>query len=132
MISSLIRPEAYDHPVEAIELLETHLSWVLLTGPYAYKLKKPVNLGFVDFSSPEKRQWFCQEELRLNRRLAPDLYIDLATIHGPPELASFHGDGPPIEIAVRMRQFPQQALLTQRLTDGGWGTDPGSLRPSGR
>ena len=118
MIAALLRAEAYSHPVETIQLLQTHLSWVLLTGRYAYKLKKPVNLGFVDFSSQTLRRWFCQEELRLNRRLAPDLYLDLVTIHGPPEQASFHGTGPPIEVAVRMRQFPQQALISELLKAG--------------
>lgn len=111
MIAALLRPEAYDHPTGTITLLETHISWVLLTGPWAYKIRKPVNLGFVDFSSVALRRYFSEEELRLNRRLAPDLYRDLVTIHGPAERASLHGDGPPLDTAVRMRQFPQEALL---------------------
>jgi hypothetical protein len=111
MIAALLDPAAYDHPVERVDCLETHISWVLLTGTFAYKIKKPVNLGFVDFSTPERRRWFCQEELRLNRRLAPDLYLGLSPIHGPPEQAAFHGSGPTVELAVRMRQFPQSALL---------------------
>lgn len=111
MIAALLDPAAYDHPVERVECLETHISWILLTGTFAYKIKKPVNLGFVDFSTPERRIWFCQEELRLNRRLAPDLYLGLSPIHGPPERAAFHGSGPTLELAVRMRQFPQSALL---------------------
>ncbi len=111
MIAALLDPAAYDHPVERVDCLETHISWILLTGTLAYKIKKPVNLGFVDFSTPERRSWFCQEELRLNRRLAPDLYLGLSPIHGPPERAAFHGSGPTLELAVRMRQFPQSALL---------------------
>ncbi len=111
MIAALLDPAAYDHPVERVDCLETHISWILLTGTLAYKIKKPVNLGFVDFSTPERRRWFCQEELRLNRRLAPDLYLGLSPIHGPPERAAFHGSGPTLELAVRMRQFPQSALL---------------------
>ncbi|MEA5417324.1 bifunctional aminoglycoside phosphotransferase/ATP-binding protein [Synechococcus sp. BA-132 BA5] len=111
MIAALLDPDAYDHPVERVDWLETHISWILLTGTFAYKIKKPVNLGFVDFSTPERRRWFCQEELRLNRRLAPDLYLGLSPIHGPPERAAFHGSGPTLELAVRMRQFPQSALL---------------------
>ncbi len=123
MIAALLDPAAYDHPVERVDCLETHISWVLLTGTVAYKIKKPVNLGFVDFSTPERRRWFCQEELRLNRRLAPDLYLGLSAIHGPPERASLHGSGPTLELAVRMRQFPQSALLGavlegQGLSDG--------------
>jgi uncharacterized protein len=120
MIASLLRQEAYDHPVqEPIELLETHISWILLTGPFAYKIKKPVDLGFVNFSTAARRRRCCEEELRLNRRLAPDLYLDLATIHGPAERARFHGDGEPIDVAVRMHQFPQQALLPAVLARGG-------------
>ncbi|MDM7952979.1 MAG: AAA family ATPase [Cyanobium sp. CZS 25K] len=111
MIAALLDPGAYDHPVERVECLETHISWILLTGTIAYKIKKPVNLGFVDFSTAERRQWFCREELRLNRRLAPDLYLGLSPIHGPAERATFHGPGTTLELAVRMRQFPQSALL---------------------
>ncbi len=111
MIAALLNPGAYDHPVERVDCLETHISWILLTGTFAYKIKKPVNLGFVDFSTPERRRWFCQEELRLNRRLAPDIYLGLSAIHGPPERATLRGSGPTIELAVRMRQFPQSALL---------------------
>lgn len=111
MVAALLRPEAYDHPTAAITLLETHISWVVLTGPWAYKIRKPVNFGFVDFSTAALRQHDAEEELRLNRRLAPELYRDLVTIHGPAERASLQGDGPPLDTAVRMRQFPQEALL---------------------
>lgn len=118
VVASLLRPEAYPHPVERVELLETHISWVFLTGPYAYKLKKPVDFGFLDFSTPERREQFCHEELRLNRRLSGDLYRDVVPLHGPPERAAFQGDGPVIDHAVRMRQFPQSALLPQVLARG--------------
>ncbi|MCP9790964.1 AAA family ATPase [Vulcanococcus limneticus Candia 3F8] len=121
MIAALLRPEAYGHPVEALELLETHASWVILTGPYAYKLKKPVNFGFLDFSSSEQRLHCCREELRLNRRLSPELYLGLEPVHGPAERASFQGDGPVIEHAVRMRQFPQSDLLPAALARGAVG-----------
>jgi len=119
MIAALLDPGAYDHPVERVDCLETHISWILLTGSVAYKIKKPVNLGFVDFSTPERRRWFCQEELRLNRRLAPDLYLGLSPILGPPERATFRGSGPSLELAVRMRQFPQSALLAAVLERHG-------------
>lgn len=112
MIAALQRPEAYPHPIGAIQLLQTHSSWVILTGPYAYKIKKPVNFGFLDFSTLALRQHDSEEELRLNRRLAPDLYLDLQPVHGPAEQASFRGDGPVIDVAVRMRQFDQGQLLT--------------------
>ena len=117
-VASLLRPEAYPHPVQRVELLETHISWVFLTGPYAYKLKKPVDFGFLDFSTPQRRELFCHEELRLNRRLSGDLYCDVVPLHGPPEHASFCGEGPVIDHAVRMRQFPQAALLPAVLQRG--------------
>lgn len=112
LIAALLRPEAHQPPPgEPIALLETHISWILLVGPVAYKIKKPVDLGFVNFSTQARRAWFCAEELRLNRRLAPDLYLDVVPIHGPPEQARFHGGGPVIETALKMRRFPQEALL---------------------
>jgi aminoglycoside phosphotransferase family enzyme/predicted kinase len=118
LISALLRPEAHDPPELAIELVETHISWVLLVGDYAYKIKKPVNLGFVDFSSPMRRAWFCAEELRLNRRLSANLYLAVVPIHGPIETASFHGDGPVIDMALKMRRFPQAALLPAAIERG--------------
>lgn len=118
LVTSLLRPQAYPHPVERVELLETHISWVFLAGAYAYKLKKPVDFGFLDFSTPQRRELFCHEELRLNRRLSGDLYGDVVPLHGPPERAAFWGDGPVIDHAVRMRQFPQAALLPRVLQRG--------------
>jgi aminoglycoside phosphotransferase family enzyme len=111
LIAALLKPVAYDHPVRRIQLLETHISWILLTGPFAYKLRKPVQLGFVDFSTAARRRQDCIEEVRLNRRLAPDLYLGVRDIHGPPDQARFHGPGAVIEAAVQMRQFDQAALL---------------------
>ena len=73
LIEALQNPAIYDHPVQGFRVVETHISWVLLTGHYAYKIKKPVNLGFLDFSTLDKRRHYCEEELRLNRRLCPDL-----------------------------------------------------------
>lgn len=118
LITALLQPEAYDHPVEEVQLLQTHISWILLTGTYAYKIKKPVDLGFVDFSTLERRRHFCEEELRLNRRLAPDLYLGLRSIHGPVQRAHLGGVGPPIEVAVQMRQFRQRDLLPAVLRRG--------------
>ncbi|MFO7629980.1 MAG: phosphotransferase, partial [Prochlorococcaceae cyanobacterium] len=118
MIAALLRPQAYDHPTAAIELLQTHSAWVILSGPYAYKIKKPVNFGFLDFSTLALRQHDSEEELRLNRRLAPDLYLDLKAVHGPPEQASLQGEGPVIDVAVRMRQFDQNQLLSAVVARG--------------
>jgi len=118
LIEALLKPECYPHPVARIKLLETHISWVLLTGEYAYKIKKPVNLGFLDFSTIEKRRHFCEEELRLNRRLAPQLYLEVVPIAGRADSPRLAGKGEPIEYAVRMRQFPQDAQLDRVLARG--------------
>jgi len=118
LIAALLQPQAYDHPVQEVQLLQTHISWILLTGRYAYKIKKPVDLGFVDFSSLSRRRHFCEEELRLNRRLAPELYVGLRRIHGPAARAHLGGAGPEIEVAVQMRQFSQQDLLPAVLRRG--------------
>jgi len=118
LIQSLLDPERYDHTVLQCQLIQTHISWVILTGDYAYKIKKPVNLGFLDFSTLEKRRFYCEEELRLNRRLAPAIYLDVINISGTPEKPSLNGDGDTIEYAVKMIQFPQEAQLDRALARG--------------
>lgn len=118
LVDSLLRPQAYPQPVQRVELKQTPISWVFLAGEHAYKVKKPVALGFLDFSTPERREHFCREELRLNRRFNSDLYCDVVPVHGPLACASFCGDGPVIDHAVRMRQFPQSALLPAVLQRG--------------
>jgi aminoglycoside phosphotransferase family enzyme/predicted kinase len=123
LVRALLDPAAYDHPVVAVELIETHISWIFLTGHFAYKLKKPVNLGFVDFSTPELRRRCCEEEVRLNRRLAADLYLGLRDLHGPPERAHLGGEGPVIEAVVQMRQFQQRDLLPEALRRGAVGPE---------
>jgi uncharacterized protein len=80
LIAGLLRPEAYPTPVDRIERLDTHISTVLLAGDYAYKIKKPVAFGFLDFSSLELRRQYCEEELRINRRTAPQIYLDVVPI----------------------------------------------------
>lgn len=119
LIEALCDPACYDHPVERVEVIETHISWVLLTGTYAYKIKKPLELGFLDFSNLAKRRFYCEEEVRLNRRLAPQLYLEVVAIRGTPSAPRIaSGTGEPIEYAVRMRQFPQAARLDRRLAEG--------------
>ncbi|MGZ8215242.1 MAG: bifunctional aminoglycoside phosphotransferase/ATP-binding protein [Methylosarcina sp.] len=113
LIKNLCEKGKYQHKITAVHLVETHISWVLLTGQFAYKIKKPVNFGFLDFSSLEKRHYFCQEELRLNRRFAEDLYLDVVPITGTPDCPEMGGDGQAIEYAVKMRQFPSGFILTE-------------------
>ncbi len=105
LITALLHKQAYDHPVDNISLHETHISWVFLTGPYAYKLKKPVNFGFLDFSTLEKRKYYCEEEVRLNGRLAPHIYLNVVPICGDTSSPRINGQGPVVEYAVKMNQF---------------------------
>jgi aminoglycoside phosphotransferase family enzyme/predicted kinase len=99
-------------------VVETHVSWVLLDGRHAWKIKKPVRLPFLDFSDLARRARLCFEELRLNRRLAPALYVDVVPIHGTPAEPRLDGDGPAIEYALRMHEFPPGALLSEQLAAG--------------
>lgn len=115
LLSGLQSPDAYSHQVADVRVMETHISWVILTGEFAYKIKKPVTLGFLDFSTLERRRRFCEEELRLNRRFSPDLYLDVVPVTGTPEAPRVGGDGAPFEFAVKMRQFPDEALFSRRL-----------------
>jgi hypothetical protein len=113
LIEALRSPAAFGAGCTAVEVIETHISWVLLTGAHAYKIKKAVALPFLDFTALAARHRYCLEELRLNRRLAPDLYLGVVAIGGDARHPIVDGDGTPIEYAVRMRQFPQSALLSR-------------------
>ncbi len=119
LIAALLDPAVYPHPAPSCRLIETHASWVILTGAYAYKIKKPVNLGFLDFSTLEKRRHCCMEEIRLNRRLAPDIYVAALSITGAVDAPVWNGDGNAIEYAVQMKQFPQEAQLDRMLNKEG-------------
>jgi uncharacterized protein len=88
------------------DVVETHISWVLLAGEHAYKLKKPLRLPFLDYSTPELRRHFCEEEVRLNQRLAPSLYLGVSRITGSASQPQLDGLGTVLDHAVRMRRFP--------------------------
>ena len=118
LIKALFKADAYTHEIAAVSLVETHISWVLLTGNYAYKIKKPVNFGFLDFSTLENRRFYCLEELRLNRRLTAELYLDVVPITGTPARPKMGGIGEAIEYAVRMVQFPAGCTLSERAERG--------------
>ncbi len=111
LIHALRSAAVFDDLAGTIEVLETHISWVILAGEYAYKFKKAVNFGFLDFSTLQKRHFFCQEELRLNRRFAPWLYLDVVFITGSVTQPEINGQGKPLEFAVKMRRFSQDCLL---------------------
>jgi aminoglycoside phosphotransferase family enzyme/predicted kinase len=117
-IEALSKPAAYLHTCKEVEVYHTHISVVLLAGPYAYKIKKPIDLGFLDFSSLEKRRHFCEEEVRLNRRLAPTVYLGVVPVTSTPNGLKMEGSGEIIEWAVKMERLPEQATLEKRLQRG--------------
>lgn len=112
MINALLNPVAYPHPVDEIKLIETHISWVILTGPFAYKIKKNVQYDFLDFSTLEKRHYYCNEELRFNRRFAPDLYLAVLPITGTATHPAIGGEGKVLDYVIKMRQFDNNQLLS--------------------
>jgi len=118
LLEALLHPTCYLHPVRQVQRLETPMSDIFLTGKYAYKIKKPLGLQSPDFSTLEKRRRFCEEELRLNRRLASELYLGVVPITGDLAHPRVGGEGVPIEYAVQMRQFDQAALLDQVVPRG--------------
>jgi len=111
-LAGLLEADAYPHPVDRVEGLTTHISQLFLAGDFAYKLKRPVALGFVDFSTLDRRRFYCEEELRLNRRLAPQLYLAVVPVVRQGDRVRIGGDGEVIDYAVQMRRFSQQALLS--------------------
>lgn len=123
LIAALQNPALYPHDVTGFEVIETHLSWVILTGPYAYKIKKPLNLGFQDYTTLEKRQHYCELEIQYNQPLAGALYIEVCPILGTPTEPRFSGKGAPQEYAVRMRQFDQSTLWSVLADKGQLSTD---------
>ncbi|MBW4686165.1 MAG: AAA family ATPase [Komarekiella atlantica HA4396-MV6] len=119
LIQQMLQPGFYPHTVtEPIQLIQTHISYVLLTGDYAYKLKKAVNFGFLDFSSLEKRQHFCHEELRLNQRGAAELYLEVLPVTVEGEQYHLEGTEKPVEYVLKMRQFPQESLFSTLFEKG--------------
>ena len=118
LIDALRRQEAFDHPVDAIDLIETHISWVLLAGDYVYKIKKPIVLDFLDFGTLEKRRHCCEEEIRLNRPWAPDLYLGVVPISKSDGDVRFSTAGEIVEYAVKMRRFDQALRLDRQLEAG--------------
>jgi len=122
LVHNLVAGNSISHTSSTIEIVETHISWVLLTGEYAYKIKKPVKLGFLDFSTLELRHDYCLLELELNRRFTPELYIDVVAFGGHTEHPVI-GASPVLEWALRMRQFPAEARLDRQIENGLISTD---------
>ncbi len=125
IVEALLKPQAYPHEPQKIELVQTQMSFLFLTGDYVYKVKKPVDLGYLDYTTLEKRRFFCRQELELNRRLCPDVYLAVVPItmslRGAKRrgnLLYLEGEGKAMEYAVKMRQLPQERMMDVLLGQG--------------
>tara|TARA_R110000868_G_scaffold380784_1_gene646878 strand:- start:52316 stop:53857 length:1542 start_codon:yes stop_codon:yes gene_type:complete len=123
LIKQLQNADLYSHPVSDFNVFETHGSWVITTGEFVYKIKKPVHFPFLDYSTLAKRKHYCEQELKLNSEMAAQIYIDVVPIYGNEEHPSFAAQGEPIEYAVKMREFSQQQLFSQLLKNHKLSTD---------
>lgn len=124
LLEALQQRRAYPEPVsDPVVMHETHISWIFLAGDHAYKVKKAVRTDFLDYSTLDRREHYCREELRLDRRYAEPLYLGVVPITASSGQVTVEGDGPPIEFAVKMRRFPADSLLTDRVRQGQVGVD---------
>ena len=116
VVEALMKPEAYDEAPGSIELVQTHISFVFLTNRFVYKVKKAVGFGFLDFTTLEKRHFFCEKELELNRRLCGDMYLEVVPINMA-EAIKIKGAGETVEYAVKMKRMPQETMLSRLLEE---------------
>jgi len=117
-IQYLLKTNDYPHEVEKTELIQTHISFVVVAGDYVYKWKKPVDFGFLNFSTLEKRKYYCERELNLNRRLCPDLYLDVVTVNLVDGRYRLGGSGQVIEYGIKMARMPQDRMMTRIIESG--------------
>ena len=115
LLQALSTPKAYPHNPQEVELVQTHLSVVFLAGDYVYKVKKPVDFGFLDFTTLDKRRFYCHQEVTLNRRLCPDAYLGVVAITQDGDTFSVEGSGTEVEYAVKMRSLPHQRMMDRLL-----------------
>jgi hypothetical protein len=114
VVEALMKPEAYDEEAGHVELVQTHISFVFLIRSFAYKVKKAVDLGFLDFTTLEKRRFFCEKELELNRRLCGDMYLEVVPINRSSTI-KIKGEGETVEYAVKMKRMPQEKMMSRLL-----------------
>ncbi|MCI5151217.1 MAG: hypothetical protein D3916_17845, partial [Candidatus Electrothrix sp. MAN1_4] len=117
-ISALLATEQATCPKDSVRLVQTHISFVLLAGDRVYKFKKPVDFGFLDFSTLEKRQQYCEQELQLNRRLCPDIYLDLVTVTQEGDSYTLNGNGDIVEYGVKMARMPEEKMMGNLIQAG--------------
>jgi uncharacterized protein len=117
-INFLLDPQSYPHPTEDVELVQTHISYVLIAGDYVYKFKKPVDFGFLDFATLEKRGYYCQQELILNRRLCPDIYLDRVTVNHTDQGFCLDGTNDLVEYGVKMARLDERRMMGRVIAAG--------------
>jgi aminoglycoside phosphotransferase family enzyme len=115
LVQALLDPKAYPHPPPKVELRQTQMSYIFMAGDYVYKIKKPVNFGFLDYTTLDNRRFYCHKEIELNRRLCPDAYLDVVPITVNNGRVGMGGHGETIEYAVKMRYLPQEAMMDNLL-----------------
>jgi len=121
-LQAMLQADRYDHPASDLRLVQTHISYVILAGGFVYKFKKPVNFGFLDFSDLEKRHFCCQQELLLNRRLCPDIYLGLVEVTAEPDGSwQLNGKGEVVEYGVKMVRMPEERMMAQLIRSGELG-----------
>ncbi len=118
ILEAMKRPETYDVRVLKIDMIQTHISWVFLTGEYVYKVKKPVDFGFLDFSTPEKRKRFCEKELEINRMFSPEIYLGVLPVNRFNFDLKINGPGDPVDYVIKMKELPQDRLMDVLLERG--------------
>lgn len=118
IVRGLLESQAYPHKPQKVELVQTQMSFIFLTGEYVYKIKKPVNLGYLDYTTLDKRHFFCHQELELNRRLCPGAYLAVVPIVEEEGELRIEGRGKAIEYAVKMKQLPQDRMMDVLLPKG--------------
>ena len=123
VVSALLKTSAYPEPTSTVEVLQTHVSFLFITDTLVYKVKKPVDFGFLDFTTLDRRRFYCDEEVRLNRRLCPDIYLGVVEVRETRDGAAFCGDGKIIDYAVKMKRLPAERMLDRLLREDKVGAE---------
>jgi len=117
LVKSLLKSTAYPEPTSTVDLLQTHVSYLFLTDSFVYKVKKPVDFGFLNFTTLDRRRFYCEEEVRLNRRLCPEIYLGVVEVRESATGAAFFGDGKLVDYAVKMKRLPEERMLSRLLAE---------------
>ncbi|MBC8316337.1 MAG: hypothetical protein H8E41_00405 [Desulfobulbaceae bacterium] len=117
-INYFLQPASFSPPVASVDLVQTHISYVIIAGDRVYKFKKPVDFGFLDFTTLEKRKLYCHRELTLNQRLCPDIYREVVSVTASPDGFELNGAGEVVEYGVMMERMPEEKMMGRLLKDG--------------